>query len=167
MSPLNYSKDNLDIAKKSLNSLYTSISGLTIETDLIDNEYINSSYSNEFYSALDDDFNTPVALSVLHKMSHELNALKKSDTIKSTALASAMIDLAKPLGILHQNAETYLKSKLDENDLEVSIINDLIEQRIELKKSNNWTKCDEIRDYLLEHNIVLEDSKGITEWRRC
>lgn len=166
MSPLNYSTENLDIAKKSLNSLYTSISGLTTDIDLLDNEYYDSSYSKEFYSALDDDFNTPVALSVLHKMSHELNVLKKSDANKSIALASAMIDFSKSLGILQQDAETYLQSKRDENDLDAEIINELIVKRSEFKKANNWAKCDEVRDYLLEHNIVLKDSQGTTEWRR-
>ncbi|MEC8351487.1 MAG: cysteine--tRNA ligase, partial [Pseudomonadota bacterium] len=82
-SQLNYSQENLEQARSSLERIYTALRGVTpIECDLASNEYVA-----KFRKAMDDDFNTPEALPVLFELAKELNRVKDSDTEQAGKLA--------------------------------------------------------------------------------
>lgn len=151
-SPLNYSNESLDDATAGLTRLYTSLRDVEIIQAEIDTEY-----KIRFEEAMNDDFNTPVALAVLFDVARELNKTK------STVLASTLKLLASVLGLLQDNPEAFLKGESDD-DFEIEA---QIQARIDAKKAKNWALADQIREELKSKGIILEDSPdGSTRWRR-
>ena len=164
MSPLNYSDENLDKAKASLTTLYQALLGVDIaDDDTLDEQ---SDYTKRFEQAMDDDFNTPMAISVLFDMSHELNRLKAGDRVQAGILAAQLKKLAEILGLLENDAQQFLQGSTSEGSLADDDINSLIEQRVIAKQEKNWSECDRIRDVLDAEDILLEDTAQGTRWRR-
>ncbi len=164
MSPLNYSDENLDKAKASLTTLYQAL----LDVDIADDDALDeqSDYTKRFEQAMDDDFNTPMAISVLFDMSHELNRLKTVDRAQAGILAAQLKKLAELLGLLENNAQQFLQGSSSEGGLADDDINLLIEQRATAKQEKNWSECDRIRDVLDAEDILLEDTAQGTRWRR-
>jgi cysteinyl-tRNA synthetase len=151
-SPLNYSDESLNDAAAGLTRLYTALRDIEIVETEIDSEF-----KARFENAMDDDFNTPVALAVLFDLARELNKTK------SPVLAATLKSLASVLGLLQDNSETFLKGGNDD-DAEIET---QIQARIDAKKAKNWTLADQIRDDLKAKNVILEDSPdGSTRWRK-
>ena len=160
-SPLNYSDEQLDEAQTALTRLYMALRGVDADaTESLDSEKIE-----RFKQAMDDDFNTPVALSVLFDLARELN--KTDDLTEKQKLAHTLKHLAGVLGILQDDPETFLKGGADSSDLDEQGVEQLIQQRQQAKQAKNWAEADKIRDQLKEQGIVLEDAPGgKTTWRR-
>jgi cysteinyl-tRNA synthetase len=113
---------------------------------------------------MDDDFNVPEALSVLFDLAKKINKSKqRGDLEKAKVLTKEIINLSNSLGLLEQDPEIFLKSGVDMNESEVQV---LIDEREKARDGGNYSKADEIRDQLLEKNIILEDSREGTFWRR-
>lgn len=162
-SPLNYSDENLDRARSSLTTLYQAL--LDIEpADVALDE--TSDYAQRFFQAMDDDFNTPKAISVLFDMSHELNRLNTSDKAQAQVLAAQIKHLADLLGLLENAPQQFLQGSSAEGGLSDEEINDLIAQRATAKADKNWAESDRIRDVLVAADILLEDTPEGTRWRR-
>ncbi len=162
-SPLNYSDENLDRAKASLTTLYQAL--LDVEpADVALDE--NSDYGARFFQAMDDDFNTPKAISVLFDMSHELNRLKTSDKVPAQKLAAEIKYLADILGLLENDPQQFLQGSSSDGGLSDDEINKLIVQRATAKAEKNWAESDRIREVLVEADILLEDTPEGTRWRR-
>ncbi|QIM67028.1 cysteine--tRNA ligase [Mannheimia granulomatis] len=160
-SLLDYSVENLDLARSALERLYTALRGC----DLADVATAGEQYVEAFKTAMDDDFNTPGALAVLFEMAREVNKLKTEDMLKANALAVRLKELAGVLGLLEQDPDIFLKGNT--NDDESAEIEALIKQRNEAKASKNWAVADEVRDKLKAMNIVLEDTPNGTIWRKA
>ncbi len=153
-SPLNYSEENILNARKALTRLYQAIKECPARIDAeLDNHWLA-----QFNQAMDDDFNTPVALSILFQLSHEVN---KSN---SSVLAATLKYLAGILGILQDDPIAWLQGGMVEID-KVEIER-LIEERIQARADNDWTRADQIRADLLYQGIELEDGQQGTSWRR-
>ncbi len=151
-SPLNYSDESLNDAAAGLTRLYTALRDVEIVDVDIDLEF-----KSRFKQAMNDDFNTPVALAVLFDVARELNKTK------SLVLATTLKSLAAILGLLQDNPENFLKGENDD-DAEIEA---QIQARIDAKNAKNWTLADQIRDELKAKNIILEDSPdGLTRWRK-
>ncbi|MDD2864828.1 MAG: cysteine--tRNA ligase [Methylococcales bacterium] len=151
-SPLNYSDESLNDANAGLTRLYTALRDVEILEAEIDAEY-----KMRFEEAMNDDFNTPVALAVLFDIARELNKTK------SPVLAATLKSLASILGLLQDDSEAFLKGE-NEDDAEIEA---KIQARIDAKKAKNWALADQIRDELKVQGIILEDSPdGLTRWRR-
>ncbi|MEI8209956.1 MAG: cysteine--tRNA ligase [Methylococcales bacterium] len=162
-SPLNYSDEQLNEAGTALKRLYNALRGCDAAESLLQPEY-----KSRFEQAMDDDFNTPVALSVLFDLARELNKAKETDFDGAQVLAFTLKKLASLLGLLQDDPEDFLKSSVSEDD---ALTNEAIEQsiqaRLDAKKAKNWALADKIRDDLKEHGVILEDSpNGQTSWRR-
>ncbi|WGE92296.1 cysteine--tRNA ligase [Actinobacillus genomosp. 1] len=160
-SLLNYSLDNLDLARSALERLYTSLRGCDLSVEIAGGEQ----YVEAFKAAMDDDFNTPGALAVLFEIAREVNKLKTEDMAKANGLAVRLKELAGVLGLLYQDPEAFLQG--DTNNDEVAEIEALIKQRNEAKVAKNWAVADEVRDKLKAMNIVLEDTPNGTTWRKA
>ncbi|MCL7721807.1 cysteine--tRNA ligase [Actinobacillus pleuropneumoniae] len=160
-SLLNYSLDNLDLARSALERLYTSLRGCDLSVEVAGGEQ----YVEAFKAAMGDDFNTPGALAVLFEVAREVNKLKTEDMAKANGLAVRLKELAGVLGLLYQDPEAFLQGDAD-ND-EVAEIEALIKQRNEAKAAKNWAVADEVRDKLKAMNIVLEDTPNGTTWRKA
>ncbi len=160
-SPLNYSDEQLDEAQAALTRLYTALRDVDAEaTEQLDNEKVE-----RFKQAMDDDFNTPVALSVLFDLAREIN--KSQEPSEKQVLAHTLKHLASVLGILQDDPDAFLKGGLDDSGLTEQAIEELIRQRQAAKQAKNWAEADKIRDQLKEQGIVLEDAPGgKTTWRR-
>ncbi len=156
-SPVNYSEDNLAKVHQSLISLYTALRGLPEVSEE------NTEFDKKFNQAMDDDFNTPVAFSVLFEMAREINRLREqNDTQQAAKLASGLKRLGGILGLLQQDPEVYLKGNSDDAEK----IDALIEQRNQARRDKDWAKADRIRDQLVSMRVVIEDDAKGTTWRR-
>lgn len=114
----------------------------------------------EFESAMDDDFNTPGALSSLFGLVRNINQAR--DTGASDAdLKTAQETLNELSGVLGLSlAEKQMQSK----DV-VPFVELLITIREELRETQQWTHADRVRDGLADLGIIIEDSKAGTTWR--
>ena len=153
-SPLNYSEENLVNAKKALTRLYQTMKDVSI----LSNGELDEHWIAEFNKAMNDDFNTPVALSVLFQLSHEVN--KNA----SPVLATTLKHLAEVMGLLQSDASEFLQAGLADDDK--AIIEQLITQRLQARADRNWERADQIRAELLEQGIELEDGPKGTTWRK-
>lgn len=156
-SPLTYSEAHVQDAKQALSRLYNAVGDApTVAIDWA------KTHESKFAAAMNDDLNTPLAVSVLFEMATEVNR------DGSQELASRLKSLAQILGLLGRTGDQFAKSGtaavegLSESEIEA-----LIEQRVEAKAAKDFAKADAIRQTLLDKGIVLEDKRGgATEWRR-
>ena len=160
-SPLNYSETNIESAQSALIRLYNSIRGLNHNS--LDSSLLEVDYEARFNAALNDDFNTPMALSVLFEIAKQINIERTANPNKANTLSSQLVKLGNNLGILNYNADEYLKRG---SELSESEISKKINQREAARNSKDFTMSDQIRDELLELGIILEDSINGTTWRR-
>lgn len=162
-SQLNYSEDNLKQARSSLERLYTAIRDIDIVA--LDVASKNSEYYQRFTAAMDDDFNTPEALAVLFDIAKELNRVKASEPAQAVMLASQLVSFANVLGLLSQDADTFLQGNDSSGD-EVANIEALILQRNSARANKDWASADDARDKLAALKVVLEDGVNGTTWRK-
>ncbi|WP_419205427.1 cysteine--tRNA ligase [Photobacterium leiognathi] len=160
-SQLNYSEDNLKQARSALERLYTSLRGLDTSVEAAGGE----EFVARFKEAMDDDFNTPEAYSVLFDMAREINRLKADDVAAASVLGARMRELADVLGLLSQEPETFLQGGAGEDD-DVAEIEALIQQRLDARAAKDWAAADDARDKLMAMGIILEDGAQGTTWRR-
>ncbi len=162
-SQLNYSEENLNQARASLERLYTALRGLDLSVAAAGGE----EFVARFSAAMNDDFNTPEAYSVLFDMAREVNRLKSIDLQQASELGALMRELADVIGILYQDPEAFLQgTAADGNDDEVAEIEALIKLRNDSRAAKDWANADLARDKLNEMGIVLEDGANGTTWRR-
>ena len=161
-SPLNYALANLDEARSALKGLYTSLRGIST------NDEIDEDYLTRFNEVMDDDFNTPKAISLLHELARETNRAKDSDVVKAQKRASTLKMLAGILGFLQDSPEEFLKRGVgtDKSGLSDEEIQSLVKQREQARKDKNFTESDRIRDLLTSQGITLEDAAEGTIWQR-
>ena len=159
-SPLNYSDESIEEAKSSLDRLYNSIKDL----EYLSKESVESEYSDKFHNAMQDDFNTPSAISVLFEIARQVNSLKKDNEIEeANKLASELYDLSSILGLLQQDPNDYFRDGINISE---SQIQSLIDKRNKARAEKDFTLSDKIRDDLLEMGIALEDRNNETVWRK-
>ncbi len=120
-------------------------------------------FKDKFIEYMDDDFNTPRALSVLFDMVNRCNIeLDSDDEYKNFKLRYAM-DIIKEIADIF--GLTFLKEVSGEmSDTKITVA---ITLRGQLKKEKKYSEADEIRKMLFGKGIILEDTKdGKTTWRR-
>ncbi|MGG4606810.1 cysteine--tRNA ligase [Providencia sp. Me31A] len=162
-SQLNYTEENLKQARTALERMYTALRG----TDKSASPAGGEEFKARFIEAMNDDFNTPEAYSVLFDMVREVNRLKSEDMSSANGMAAQLRELASVLGLLEQDPEAFLKGGVQAgDDAEVTKIEALIKQRNDARQSKDWALADEARDALTAMGIVLEDSSAGTTWRR-
>lgn len=160
-SPLNYSDDQLDQAKNTLTRFYTSLRDVEVQTDVRWQD--DDEFGTRFKEAMDDDFNTALALSVAADVRQALNKAQESaDQQQRGYLAGLLHSFGDVLGLFQQSADTFLTS----GDDDVEKIESLISQRNQARVDKDWAKADQVRDELTEMGIVLEDTAGKTSWRK-
>ncbi|BBV00632.1 cysteine--tRNA ligase [Providencia hangzhouensis] len=162
-SQLNYTEENLKQARSALERMYTALRG----TDKSAVPAGGDEFKARFIEAMNDDFNTPEAYSVLFDMVREVNRLKSEDMSAANGMAAQLRELASVLGLLEQDPEVFLKGGAQtEDDAEVAKIEALIQQRLDARKNKDWAQADAARDELTAMGIVLEDGASGTTWRR-
>ncbi len=158
-SPLNYSDVHLDDARTALSRLYTALKDNAPDAGELDWQ---EPYAQRFADAMNDDFNSPMALSVLFDLANELNKNP------SAMLARQLKQLAGVLGLLARESQVFLQAATDTEGLAPADIDAQIAARAQAKKDKNFALSDQIRTDLLAMGIVLEDKPGgVTQWRRA
>jgi cysteinyl-tRNA synthetase len=133
----------------------------------------SNEHAKRFRDAMEDDFDLPAALAVLHEMRREVNRSKSGD------LAGLMKALAGTIGLLQDDARIFIQgsalsvkefaaaSDSAEAQVKNSRIDALVAERNAAKKAKDFSRADAIRKQLDASGIVLEDKPGgLTEWRR-
>jgi len=162
-SPLNYSDEQLNESAAALTRLYTALRNIEPAESVQATDY-----TERFEQAMDDDFNTAVAVAVLFDMARELNKIKATGGEAAQQLSGELKALASVLGILQGEPEDFLQGSdsLLEGELTEKEIEAFIQQRIEAKQNKDWASADKIRKDLKEQGVVLEDVAAGTNWRR-
>ena len=178
--PINYTPDSLAQADAALERLYLALRGVPVTVDAV-----ATAATERFVAAMDDDFNTPIAVSELQALARETNTAKAAgDMTKATALAAEMRALGARLGLLGLEPEVFLRKRAakqaagaeagqgGESESAATALSDadierLIEERSAARKAKNFKESDRIRDLLAASSVVLEDMPGgKTLWRR-
>jgi cysteinyl-tRNA synthetase len=184
--PINYSDDNLRQADAALERLYLALRGVAAAGPEAGAATGPATPATErFRAAMDDDFNTPEALAVLQAIARDLNVAKAAgDAVRATALAGELRTLGAVLGILQQDAEQWLKTRMElgaagdategaavggvgagpgrPTDAEIDA---LVAARTAARKAKDFRESDRIRDELQARGVVLEDGPQGTSWR--
>ena len=158
-SPVNYSEDSLKEAGVRLERLYTAMKGLDLSGVELPE---GSEFEQRFFKAMDDDFNTPVALAVLFDLVRELNKVRAQDESQALPLAALLVRLGAILGILQGRPEAFLQAG---SDVDEAWIQDMIVRRVAAKKAKDYAGADRIRDELAAKGVILQDSREGTTWR--
>lgn len=113
----------------------------------------------DFEDAMDDDFNTALALAAVHDLVREINTIKASGQLLADDRAAVLDAIAKfdsVLGIFGPEGEEMLEAEIEA----------LIEERQCARRDRNFARSDEIRDMLAGQGIILEDTKDGVRWKR-
>jgi cysteinyl-tRNA synthetase len=156
-SPLNYSDVHLNDARASLKRLYTTLQTVQPSEIAISQIDWSNAYAKRFKQAMDEDFATPEAVSVLFELAGEVNKSKDAH------LSGLLKALGSCLGLLESSPSAFLKAgaSLGEQEIEQQIT-----ARAQAKKDKNFVLADDIRKALLEQGIVLKDSATGTTWEQ-
>ncbi|WP_216638575.1 cysteine--tRNA ligase [Endozoicomonas arenosclerae] len=179
-SPVNYSDQELEMAKTRLERFYLALDKVNSPLEetwsrvLVQNPKwllteeevaeLAKGFEKKFYSAMDDDFNTPQAFSVLAGLESEINRSlgNKYDLRKAKFLAEKLVELGGVLGLFQRSPSEFLKSGADVDE---AWIEEMIQKRKDAKKARDFAESDRIRDELAAQGIILQDSREGTTWR--
>lgn len=163
--PINFAKDLVDAATTSferIKTAYTNVKHrLSTTTDVVDaGDWLTQIEEQRvaFETAMDDDFNTANAISVLFELARIANIYLQQENTSQDVLQSFITtfdELADVLGLV-----------LATDDLLDEEIDQLIQERIAARKNKDFARSDEIRDLLQAKGIILEDTRQGTRWKR-
>lgn len=163
-SPIDFNRDIMQESETAVKNFYTALKSVDYQ-----NSEAKSSYSasllqvkEEFQQAMEDDFNTAKALSVMFDLVKTVKSSKKDKTVRRDA-ANLLVELGRVLGFFNE-----LEAKLsnDLGDLSEKLLKIIINLREQAKKEKNWALSDKIRDELLTEGIQLLDTKDGTKWEK-
>ena len=171
-SPLDFDDEKIAVAGRGLERIQNAIQAATKAMKLAgdhkdgDSEALMASAAkakNDFEDAMNDDFNTALAISVLFELVKDINIYLKKDALDAEALATAQkvtVDLAGVMGIELAQAE-----EADDN-LADALMDLIINIRKDARANKNFQLADQIRDGLTAIGITLEDGKAGTTWSK-
>jgi cysteinyl-tRNA synthetase len=152
-SEINYTWLTLADAGNTLRGFYTALREAAPAARPVD---WSDPYAARFRDALNDDFDMPIALAVLHDLRGEVNRTRSAE------LAGLLRALGGTIGLLQADPETFLKGAGASVDVEA-----MIAARTEAKKAKDFARADALRKEIEAAGIILEDKPGgTTEWRR-
>jgi cysteinyl-tRNA synthetase len=150
--PLSYCEDQLNICSESLRKFYSLLNDTKDYKNYTIEE--NTNFENDFRKALNNDFNTPQALSILIKL-RNTTSMEKNE-IKKKKLCKLIKYLCNILGLLKQEPKSYFNSDstylITKEEIET-----LLEERTLKRLEGNWLEADKIRKYLIENGVVIKD----------
>ena len=155
-SSLNFDQESLNQAKSALTRLYQALASMEGEGNELDQDTMN-----QFSLVMNDDLNTPEALSLLFQLAKSIN--NSSDPIQKMKYGTTLKKLSGVLGLLQDDPKTFFQFGATLSDEE-------IDQQIALRNAardeKDFQTADKIRDSLTEQGIILDDSSEGTTWKK-
>jgi len=173
-SPLDFSDQALQEARQALEGFHGLFNRLReSEANTVGDKDLSAFVDRareSFRKAMDDDFNTSLAIAELQRLKSEVNKLL-SQGLSTGARKIAREEfrsLGNNLGLFQLDEWHYtLKAESDSDNISGVDIDLKIEERNEARKQKNFKKADEIRQFLASHGIVIEDKPdGTSRWKR-
>jgi cysteinyl-tRNA synthetase len=178
-SPVDFTPQAMDESETALEKIYGVMTRIESATANFKSPAapLNGNYWSRFQDAMDDDFNTALGTGIIFELVRNVNRIldKCRDTPSAEQVAdilSALTDLKRMgdlLGILNITPDDYFSKKkargLQDASVDAAWVEKMIQERIDARKSKDWKRADEIRDELLERNIILEDRPEGTIWK--
>lgn len=173
-SPVDYSEEALEAAAKGWERLYNAVrltrraANDSNESGADANGFLErvEQARTAFFSAMDDDFNTPIAIASLQELTRDVNSLLNSGTPVSSAVLTAINDTYSQLGgdilgiVPADEIETGGSAQR-----EAALVELLIRMRAEARANKNYAESDRIRNELAKAGVILEDRADGTVWK--
>ncbi len=150
--PLNWTSDNLQESKKTLDKWYQYFSEVDFKPDL------STKIDENVMNALNDDMNTPQAIAELHKL------FKNCKSDDHDSLNQFLIS-AQFIGLMNDEPSQWLSWGKENISVDQNEIESLIAQRNTARANKDFAEADRIRDELENFGIVLEDKGAETTWK--
>ena len=155
-SSLNFDQESLNQAKSALTRLYQALASMEGEGNEFDQEMMN-----QFSLVMNDDLNTPEALSLLFQLVKSIN--NSSDPIQKMKYGMTLKKLSGVLGLLQDDPKIFFQFGATLSDAEIS---EQIALRNAARDKKDFQTADKIRDSLIEQGITLDDSSEGTTWKK-
>jgi cysteinyl-tRNA synthetase len=156
--PLNWSEALVVQAKNQLDRIYGALERLS--DVVLDAKDI--CVTPAFRAAMDDDLNTPLAISIMMELVSAAN--RATDAQERKQLKSALLGGGLELGIGQQEAALwFMRGRSAEIDTQA--VAALVAQREQAREVRDWGAADQIRDRLAAMGIQIQDGPNGTEWR--
>ena len=156
--PLDFTREGLKQAKATLDRFYTAL------RQVAGIEAAAGEMPLDVLAALEDDLNTPLALSHLHELATALNKAATAD--EKAKAKSALLAAGGLLGLLSAAPEAWFRQGTGKGELAPEAIDQRIAARAAARKAKNFAEADRIRDELKAAGIELEDTAKGTIWKR-
>jgi len=159
--PIDFTEGNIKEAYKASQRLLNTVDTIkaALREDMTGEDFSPQPYREKLEEAMDDDFNTPLALSALFELARETNRRIEERAISKESLKEVLktfLDLGNVLGL-------FFHAEIEEVSEELLAI--LVDIRENARAQKLWDISDSIRDRLKEIGIVLEDSPQGTRWK--
>ncbi|WP_420539399.1 cysteine--tRNA ligase [Paenibacillus polymyxa] len=167
-NPLNYNQETMSQAENSVERIANAVANVKhrLSMALKGNEEVSAELQmkldgilRQFEEKMNDDFNTPDAITAVFEWVSEANLLLQRDVVSQAELQAVLQTFHSMNSVLRIYSEPSEELLDDE-------IEQLIAERVEARKTKNWGRADEIRNLLAAKGIVLEDTAQGMRWRR-
>jgi len=155
-SSLNFDQESLNQARSALTRLYQALTSMEGEGNELDQDMMN-----QFSFVMNDDLNTPEALSLLFQLAKSIN--NTPDPKQKMKYGATLKKLSGVLGLLQDEPKNFFQFGATLSDEEIG---QQIALRNAARDERDFQTADKIRDSLIEQGIILDDSSDGTTWKK-
>ena len=153
-TPLVFSSESVKGQQRAIERLKSAVTSNSGEGEVLK----TSSYREKFEAAMDEDFNTPIAFSVIFDLARDINR-ESSNGLNVASAQDLLLELVKVLGIT-------LETDNSKSDGDIAPYLDLLlEVREGLRNKKQFELSDQIRDRLVELGVSIEDTSAGARWK--
>lgn len=171
-SPLDFDDEKIDVAGRGLERLKNAseavakamkLAGAHEDDDAVALREKAAKAEADFRAAMNDDFNTALAIAALFELAKDINIYLKKDQFDAATLEAAQKVLTDLAGVLGIELEAAAGA---DDDLADKLMDLIIAIRKDARANKDFQTADRIRDGLAEIGVILEDGKAGTTWKR-
>ena len=177
-SPIDFTDQNMIEAESGLEKIYATLSRMETALGSVDEGADpERDLMARFQAAMDDDFNTALAIGLIFETVRGANrlldeggsALSEENQAQLQGIYAALMRMGAVLGVMQLRPSDYLAQKRNQavsnGALDVAQIEQLIQDRLDARTSKDWAEADRIRDHLKEMGVIIEDRPDGTHWK--